>query len=144
MKNVQFNVPGTPVPKGRARFARHGKNVVAYTPDETARYENLARLCAAAAMTQSEPFVAPILLHVQIYLPIPASWSKKRQGLAADGMIAATKKPDADNVLKALKDGMNGVVYRDDSQVIEMSVLKRYGVSPHVSIAVVCSEAEPA
>ncbi|WP_175829702.1 RusA family crossover junction endodeoxyribonuclease [Burkholderia cepacia] len=58
----------------------------------------------------------------------------KRQGEAATGAIGVTKKPDSDNVVKALKDGMNGVVYVDDGQVVDLWVAKRYAVVPGVRV----------
>lgn len=35
-----------------------------------------------------------------------------------------TTKPDIDNVLKAVLDALNGVAYKDDSQVVEVRVVK--------------------
>ena len=58
-----------------------------------------------------------VSVELDIRLQIPQSWSKKKQQQAADGLIAATKKPDADNVEKGIFDGMNGVVWIDDVQV---------------------------
>lgn len=133
---VRFIVPGQPVPKGRAKFARRGNFVQTYTPEKTASYESLVRYTAAAAMGAEKPFDGPVRVSLDITLAIPASWSKKRQTMALHGDIAATKKPDADNVLKAIKDGMNGIVYVDDAQVVEISVTKRYGAKPGVSVIV--------
>jgi Holliday junction resolvase RusA-like endonuclease len=129
-----FTVPGQPVAKGRARFARRGNFVTTYTPEPTARYENLVKVAAAEAMKGATPMQGPIRLGVSILLQIPASWSKRKQAQALDGLIAATKKPDADNVLKAIKDGMNGVVYLDDAQAVEIQVMKRYAAVPGVSV----------
>ncbi|SCU95566.1 conserved hypothetical protein [Cupriavidus necator] len=56
--------------------------------------------------------------------------------MAAAGQICATKKPDADNVLKAVKDGMNGVVWVDDCQAVEYRISKKYGTSPGVYVEV--------
>lgn len=143
MKQIVFTVPGTPIAKGRAKsssrigsdaagkqrvFTRH------YTPEKTERYENLVRLAAEKAMGGASPFEQPVALTVAIYLPIPASWSKKKQDKARDGKVAATKKPDADNVLKALKDGMNGVVYLDDARITDVTLQKRYALSPRVDV----------
>jgi len=36
--------------------------------------------------------------------------------------VYASSKPDLDNVLKSILDGLNGVIYRDDSQVVAMSI----------------------
>ncbi|MDN8078303.1 endodeoxyribonuclease RusA [Burkholderia multivorans] len=119
-RRVVFVVPGKPVAKGRPRFVRRGPHVRTYTPEPTERYENLVKIAARAAMRDDEPYAGPVRLIVDIGVPIPASWSEKRQRAAAAGAIGATKKPDADNVVKALKDGMNGVVYGDDGQVVDL------------------------
>ncbi|MDN7476153.1 RusA family crossover junction endodeoxyribonuclease [Burkholderia multivorans] len=133
-RRVVFVVPGKPVAKGRPRFVRRGPHVRTYTPEPTERYENLVKIAARAAMRDDEPYAGPVRLIVDIGVPIPASWSKKRQRAAAAGAIGATKKPDADNVVKALKDGMNGVVYGDDGQVVDLWVSKRYATTPGVRI----------
>ncbi|MBY4674305.1 RusA family crossover junction endodeoxyribonuclease [Burkholderia multivorans] len=133
-RRVVFIVPGKPVAKGRPRFVRRGPHVRTYTPEPTERYENLVKMAAREAMRDDEPYAGPVRLIVDIGVPIPASWSEKRQRAAAAGAIGATKKPDADNVVKALKDGMNGVVYGDDGQVVDLWVSKRYATTPGVRI----------
>lgn len=134
MKQIVFTVPGQPIAKGRAKFARRGNFVTTYTPKETVQYENLVRLAAQEAMGTAEPFDQPMSLTVAIYLPIPQSWSKKKQEKARAGLVGATKKPDADNVLKALKDGMNGVVYVDDARITDVVLQKRYAAAPRVDV----------
>ena len=42
------------------------------------------------------------------------------------GIIKPTKKPDIDNIAKIICDGLNGVAYKDDSQIIYLAVIKRY------------------
>ncbi|KVN30719.1 endodeoxyribonuclease RusA [Burkholderia pyrrocinia] len=133
-RRIEFVVPGKPVAKGRPRFARQGGFVRAYTPEATERYENLVKMAAREAMRDAQPYEGPVRLIVNIGLPIPTSWSAKRQNAAAAGAIGATKKPDADNVVKALKDGMNGVVYADDGQVVDLWISKRYARVPGVRI----------
>ena len=141
---IEFIVPGQPVPKGRPKFARRGKGVVAYTPAKTASYEALVQRAACGAMAGREPTARPIKLVVSLALQIPASWSKRRQAMAAAGAIRATKKPDADNVLKGLKDGCNGIVWRDDAQVVSIELSKAYGENPCAMVSVMELEGEPA
>ena len=38
-----------------------------------------------------------------------------------------TKKPDADNIAKVVCDALNGLAYKDDAQVIDLTVHKRFG-----------------
>ncbi|HDR9029910.1 TPA: RusA family crossover junction endodeoxyribonuclease [Burkholderia vietnamiensis] len=133
-RRVEFVVPGKPVAKGRPRFSRQAGHVRTHTPEPTERYENLVKMAARAAMRSAQPYEGPVRLIVHIGVPIPTSWSAKRQRAAAAGEIGATKKPDADNVVKALKDGMNGVVYVDDGQVVDLWISKRYAPVPGVRI----------
>jgi Holliday junction resolvase RusA-like endonuclease len=141
---IVFTVPGDPVAKGRAKFARQGGFVRAYTPKETVRYENLVRLAAQEAMAGAALLDGPVSLVVAIYLPIPQSWSKKKQEKARTGLVGATKKPDADNILKALKDGMNGVVYVDDARITDITLQKRYATAPRVDVIVRALDLEAA
>ena len=133
---VSFTVPGQPVAKQRPKFARMGSFVKTYTPKETVNYESLVRLAASQAMGNIEPMEGPIVLLVEIALTIPTSQSRKKQALMAQGSILPTKKPDGDNVLKAIKDACNGVVWRDDSQVVDGRYTKRYSLTPGVRVTV--------
>ncbi len=132
---VIFVIPGEPVAKGRARsFVRNG-HVAHYTPDKTARYENLVKLAAQQAMGDKTPTEGAVALIVKAFMSIPASWSQKKQRAAALGEITPTKRPDLDNIVKAIKDGANGVTWRDDSQVVDVRASKRYG-TPRIEVEV--------
>ncbi|CAN7339924.1 MULTISPECIES: RusA family crossover junction endodeoxyribonuclease [Paraburkholderia] len=133
---VSFTVDGEPVAKGRPRASRTDTGIRMRTPKKTKSYESKIRAAATAAMFGGIPFGRPVSLKVEIYLPIPASWPKARQTKAAQDVVRATNKPDADNVVKAVKDAMNEIVYEDDSQVVELSARKRYGREPRVEIEV--------
>ena len=74
---VAFVVPGEPVAKGRARAFIRGGHVAHYTPEKTARFENLVKLAAQQAMN-GEPISGPVALYCTFVLPVPASTSKKR------------------------------------------------------------------
>lgn len=146
---VAFTVPGAPVPKGRARSrlvkTRDGRQFVShYTPDETTRYENLVRMCARDAMHDRYPLDGPIRLEVTVVIPIPASWSNRKQRDAAAGRVGATKKPDVDNFVKALADGCNAVAWVDDSQIVELVARKCYGDAPRIDVRAELLEMERA
>jgi len=136
-QRVEFDVPGNPIAKGRARHARRGSHVMTYTPEKTERYENLVKMAARQAMGLRPPIEGPVRLILHVAVPIPASWSQRRQSKAAGGRIGATKKPDVSNVVKALEDGMNSVVYADDSQIVDLWVSKRYSHTPGVRVQAV-------
>lgn len=135
MTTFYFSVHGEPVAKGRARsFIRNG-HVAHYTPDKTARYENLVKLAAQQAVGGMPPASGACSLVVRAYMGIPASWSQKKQRMAAMGEILPTKRPDLDNIVKAIKDGANKVLWGDDSQVVDVRASKRYG-TPRVEVVV--------
>ena len=133
---VTFKVDGTPVPKGRARYARRGNFISTYTPEKTRTYETLIKDAAIEAMGSSEPLETPVSLYLYIRVPIPKSCTKKRLKAIDNGSEKPTKKPDASNILKSVEDGMNGVVYHDDSQIINIHVTKVYSSLPGVDICV--------
>jgi Holliday junction resolvase RusA-like endonuclease len=127
---VQFFVPGRPVPKARARVVLRKGKVRSYTPEATADYEMLVRYGAANAMQGRRPLDAPVALRLTVCLPCPTSWSEKRRQEAIEGHFAPTKKPDADNYAKSALDALNGIAYRDDAQVVKLSILKVYSATP--------------
>ena len=133
---VMFSVEGTPVPKGRPRFARRGKFVSTYSPKTTVDYESKVSEAAKQAMGPAEPLETPLAAYIYITLPIPASYSKKRTAACLAGQERPTKRSDIDNYCKAIFDGMNGVVFVDDSQVVSLHSTKRYGSVGMVEVLV--------
>lgn len=133
---IKFTVPGEPVAKGRARAFVRGGMVAHYTPAKTERYEARVAIFAQQAMGWRAPLAGAVALHVVAHFGIPASWPKKLRQAALDGREHVTRRPDLDNVLKAIKDGMNGVTWIDDAQVVEISARKCYGAEPRVEVEV--------
>lgn len=77
-----------------------------------------------------------VFVTLDIRVQIPASWSKKKQELARFGGYWPASKPDIDNIEKAIFDGMNGVVWKDDVQVVKVTKQKRYSDQPGVEVHV--------
>jgi len=132
---VTFKVPGKPQGKGRPRFARRGKFVSTYTDEKTKTYENQISDIAMVAMGASEPLKTPLVAFIYISYPIPASYSKTRKEDCLSGLERPTKKPDIDNIVKAFLDSMNGIVYVDDAQVVDLFTTKVYG-EPFVEVII--------
>ncbi|WP_240674247.1 RusA family crossover junction endodeoxyribonuclease [Crenobacter cavernae] len=133
---VWFEVPGVPVGKARPRFARVGAGVRSYTPAKTANYEQVVAMMARAAMRSREPLQGALQATLTVGLPIPASWSQKKRNAAAMGEVWPTVKPDSDNVAKGILDACNGIVFKDDSQVVRLVVVKQYAIEPGVSVRI--------
>ncbi len=126
---VRFIIPGEPVGKGRPRFVRNGHT---YTPDKTRNYERLVR--ASYLQTKEGRLHGAIEMTVDAFFRIPASRSKKDKAAMDRGEILPTKRPDADNILKAIADGLNGVAYDDDAQIVKATVRKAYAEKPYVCV----------
>jgi Holliday junction resolvase RusA-like endonuclease len=71
-----------------------------------------------------------------IRLPIPQSHNKKRREACLSGVEKPIKKPDIDNLAKSVLDGMNGIVWRDDSQIVSLHVTKVYASGTGVDVLV--------
>ena len=133
---VMYTVYGEPVGKGRPRFARRGNFVSTYSPQKTKTYEDEIRMMARAAMGSSEVLETPVTVAIYIRVGIPASFSKQKRKDALEGILKPTKKPDADNILKCFLDAMNGIVYLDDKQVVNIHLTKLYAEIPAVEVMV--------
>ncbi len=133
---ITFKVDGDPVGKQRARYAKRGNFVQTYTPDKTRNYESLIKEAAIQAMGSNEILETPVNLYLYIRAPIPKSLPKKRLEACLNGLEKPIKKPDASNVLKSVEDAMNGVVYKDDSQIVNIHVTKVYSSQSGIDVCV--------
>jgi len=100
---------------------RNGKYNNFYTPEKTKNYENLIKM--AASQIFNKPLDNPIELSIKFKLPRPKRliWKKKP-------MIESPcdKRPDIDNLVKAVIDGLQGVAFIDDAQIWKISAEKVY------------------
>lgn len=135
-KSVTITVPGEPVGKGRPRFSTNGGFARAYTPKKTAMFENLVRLEYESQCGYKYEDDNMLSLLVIAYFSIPKSTSKKRKAMMQEGIIRPTVKPDADNLVKAVADSLNGIAYRDDKQIVDCQVRKFYAETPKTVISI--------
>jgi len=133
---IYFTVPGTPTAKGRPKIGRVAGHARMFTPDKTVKYESTVALFARQAMGDRNLFDGPVALDLVLHMPIPSSWSAKKKFAALKAEIIPETKPDCSNVLKAVEDAMNGIVYLDDKQISDLTVKKRYGERPGVDVVV--------
>lgn len=124
MKEIEFEVPGV-MGKMRARTVRRGSFTTSYTPKQDVNYENLVK---TLYLNKSNGLMwndkEPIEVHIVAYFDIPRSYSKKKSKEAIEHQMFPCKKPDADNIAKIILDGLNGVAYHDDAQIVLLTVLK--------------------
>jgi Holliday junction resolvase RusA-like endonuclease len=124
-EQITFTVPGKPVAKGRARSTRSGRH---YTPERTRVAEStvLANWFLQVGIDR-EPHAGPFTIEIVSTFEAPKSWSKAKRAAAIRGEIPHTTKPDADNLLKLIKDALINAAYRDDSQAFHVGARKQYG-----------------
>lgn len=136
MKAV-FEIPGAPKGKGRPRFTKVGSYVKTYTPSETASYENLVKLEYQAQCKQFKfDDTSKLDMRIFAYYSIPKSASKKKRAQMIENVIRPTKKPDMDNIVKIIADSLNGIAYKDDSQIVDCMVRKFYSDNPKVTVVI--------
>ena len=133
---IMFTVYGDPVAKGRPRFAKRGNFVQTYTPEKTKTYESEVAMMAKAAMGASEALEGALEAFIYVTFAIPASYSKKRSEACLSGLEKHTKKPDLDNVVKSVVDGMDKIVFLNDSQITSIHATKVYGEIAKVEVMV--------
>lgn len=135
---IKFRYNGEAVGKGRPRVtASRGKFAHAYTPQKTKDFEDAIRFEFMASNCEPMPVYKreqSLKAGVLIGASIPKSYSKKKQALCRDGMIVPAKKPDVDNVLKAVFDALQGYAYEDDSQIVVIVAEKMYAEEPFVEV----------
>lgn len=134
-KSISFTVPGQAVGKQRPRFSRRSGRT--YTPEKTVNYETLVRL-SYQQQVDAEPFERdkPLALKLEIYQQIPNSVSKKKREMMIGKKILPTKKPDTDNVIKAVLDAVNGIAFHDDSQIVKIYAVKYFSEYPEVKVTI--------
>lgn len=123
---ITLRIDIEPRGKGRPRFGK-GRT---FTDAKTRAYESRIQGEARLAMTGHRRLDGPVHVHVTAFMPIPKSWSIGKQQMAIQGALRPTSKPDGDNLLKAACDPLNGIVWDDDAQIVEATVIKRYSSSP--------------
>jgi len=111
---IVIELPGEPKGKGRPRFGR-GR---AYTPADTRSYEEALAWEGRRVMGSRQPLDGPLCVRIEAKRSKPP-----------------TAKPDADNIGK-MADALNGIVWRDDCQIVDMRIIKTRADVPSLTITV--------
>ena len=125
----KIEIPGKPMGKQRPKF---GKGFT-YTPKETVNYENYVKLIFMKKYGQPN-LTGQIEACIKVYFDIPKSTSKIKKTEMLLNKIRPAKKPDCDNIAKIILDSLNGIAYKDDKQVVSLTIEKLYDSTPKVSL----------
>lgn len=106
---------GKPVSKGRPRFGRTGSGTpITYTPKKTKDYERDLASLAQVAMHGKVPTEEPVRVQIDVFFS-----HKTKTGWHIS-------RPDLDNIIKIVLDGLNGIVFKDDACVVQIVASKKY------------------
>jgi Holliday junction resolvase RusA-like endonuclease len=115
----------TPVPKGRPRFARG----IVYTPTKTKRFESQLKKVLKEVRKDFPLMRGPVGMTLSFFSKAPRKTLK--------GVAWKTTRPDVDNLIKAVADSMNGILYEDDAQITQINASKLFcypGETPRICI----------
>lgn len=113
----------------------HGRS---HNDEKNETFEGIVRAEYVQQVGYADPFKGAVEALITACYEIPGSWSKKKQREAAEQTIKPTKKPDADNIAKAICDALNGLAYKDDAQIVNLHVCKVYtNELPNVKVTLI-------
>lgn len=108
-------IPGRPAPQGSKRHVGGGRLI------ESSKHVAPWRTAVAwhaAQVYDGAPLAGPVVLRLEFVMPRPTSTPKR-------STPPAIRKPDLDKLIRAVDDALSGVVWRDDSLVVDLHATKR-------------------
>ena len=125
---ISFFVAGTPKGQPRVKAFRRGAHAGVYTPGTADAWKSAVRSDAMRNASERGPLAGPVAVRLDFVMPRPKAHSTKR-GLRPDAPRWHASKPDADNLAKAVLDALGdlGTYWKDDAQVADLCITKRYG-----------------
>lgn len=142
MRRIELVVLGEPMGKQRPRATFVAGHATIYTPKKTMAYEGRFAHAYGEKYGDEPPIQGACKVSIEaVFALSKADYTSKgepnKRGRGKlEGTIRVTKKPDCDNIAKAVLDGLNEVALMDDCQVVELTIRKSYGVQPKVAVAV--------
>lgn len=130
---IELEIPESITGKARPRF---GKNGGVYTPGKTKNYEYLVRQLFVYKYPNFIPLEERIKIIIIAYFELPKKVSKIKEAEMLADIISPTKKPDIDNITKIILDALNKFAYKDDAQITEIKVIKKYSRTPKVIVQI--------
>ena len=121
---ITFSIPGKPQPKQRPRVTIKGT----YTPQATVDYERLVGW-QCRSVYKGKPLTTALKLTVRVFIKLPKRTVKEKGDWH-------TSRPDLDNIIKSIKDGLNGIAYEDDSQIAKIEATKQWASEDYVIVEI--------
>ena len=119
---VSFSLVADPAGWSRARVNARGGKVRHFKAPKLEAYQERIANVAKRAMRGGKPIDGALHIRVEFWMAMPPSWSAKKKGTMRGQPHA--QKPDADNLVKAVCDACNKIVWADDAQIAFIDVRK--------------------
>ncbi|MEK1471408.1 RusA family crossover junction endodeoxyribonuclease [Limosilactobacillus fermentum] len=135
---MRFEFDIEPVEQARPRATRFGKGIRLYDPTKVTVFKRQLGMLARQQMLDRglEPFDGPLEVCMEFHRPVQTSISKKERARRLSGVHRPTVKPDLSNYIKALEDGLNGIIWIDDNRIVQIVAEKKYSDRPRIVIEV--------
>lgn len=130
---IAFTVPGEPVPQPRPRVSTRGGFARAYVPKTHAVHAYREAIAAAARAAGAGVHGEPVSVVIDLVWQRPKSHMRK-SGVKPDAPVLP--RADVDNAAKAVLDSLNGIAWKDDSQVQRLVVEKSYGTEARTTVRI--------
>lgn len=123
-----------PKPQSRPRFNSYTKR--AYESSDMTAYKKKISYEALKVFKSPIEKYKPLKISITFYMPIPKALSKVKKNTARleSDRWYVTKKPDIDNLAKAVLDALNGIAFFDDGQIVKLELEKFYSFNPRTEI----------
>lgn len=130
----EFEVPGKVIGKGRPRLNSY--TGIVYTPTRTKDYESLVEQYFLLKYPRFKVLEGRIKVSIIAYFSISKTTKKADINEMLENNISPTKKPDIDNIVKAILDSMNKFAFKDDNQITKLEVEKKYAIEDKVYVKI--------
>lgn len=134
---LKFDIP--PVqqirPRSSVRMYRHHLGINVRDPQKV---KDFKALVAYIALTQfkRKPLEGQLKVEISFFRTVQNSLSKKERAKRLLGIHRPVVKPDLSNYIKSMEDGLNGIVWKDDNQIVDLIAHKYYSEDPHIELSV--------
>lgn len=131
---IEFEIKGKVKAKQSFKIGRNGFK---YISPDVVEYSNFVKLSFISKYPDWNIEALkdkPLKMNIDVFMLIPASYSKEKKTKALENKLRPIVKPDCDNIAKNINDSLNGILYPDDKQIVSLTVNKFYSDSEYVKV----------
>ena len=136
MEKIKYELEIQEEITGKQRPRMNTRTGKTYTPTKTKNYEYLVKQLFVYKYPHFTPIEGRVRLTVIAYFELPNKRSKLKEAEMLADIISPTKKPDWDNIGKIISDALNKFAYKDDAQITDTRIVKKYSKTPKVIVKI--------